>query len=141
MQETMPQVYFQDLNSCASDGGEAFQIGTTPLKVFIPGIYTGMKQACDMTCDGIDSSNVGAFMIIAGEARQGQVIQRRHASVFFSNDVIYFVTRIRVSLRDLTVFTASVCTGPDLFSKWPIHDGLIAGHLLQGSTCLGLHQS
>ena len=79
----------QHLDGGSSDGRPSLQKRAIPAEMVMPSVAPGMKQSRYFSCPRIHARQVRAFEGVTKEARQRQVVQRRFASMFFRDDVVY----------------------------------------------------
>jgi hypothetical protein len=115
-------VHFQNANGSAADGGPSHDIDTLPAEVIVPFILPGMKECGDLFGLRVDAGEIGAFVQITIDARQGEVIQVIGPAVNFRDDVFDVKRSQRgIFLRQLTKLAAILCAPSNAYFRAFVH--------------------
>src|SRR5271157_974427 len=110
-----------------TDGGLADQLRTIPGEMTFPPVLSWVEQPCDATGLGIDSGDVRSLVRIVMQARQCQVVERRHTAVLSGDDVVDWEwDRGIEGLGHPAVLTRLPCSLSHLAGERWIHGGLIS---------------
>src|SRR5437764_1097673 len=94
------------------------------MEVFGPSIGPRVKQSDDCPRVGIDSGDIGSFVVIASKAGKSEILLNRRTSVFNRNDMIN-LKRKRVESRWHTAILACIVRAlPDKPFEFPSHEEL-----------------
>ena len=112
----------EDLNRHEADIALGREDGAVPLKMVAPPIASCVEEADDISSLGMPAGNVRAFMPVAVETRQREVVCVGCAAVLAGDDVVD-VEWQRVSRgRKLAVFAPAPGTLPNLPRQVGMHD-------------------
>jgi len=77
MRHAMGKIDFEHLNCRAADGSQPKQDRAVIAKVIAPDLLSRVKQQDNRSRDGIDAREIWAFMVVAGETGQCQIVLLR----------------------------------------------------------------
>jgi hypothetical protein len=98
MFDTFRGIDSEHFNRCAPIGGLALQHGSSPLKMFVPRLSSGVEQRRKFVRGGIVARDIWAFGSVAVRAGEAQVSRLALALMLEGANVIDFVGQGRVGL-------------------------------------------
>ena len=104
------------------------------MKVILPEILAGMKQADELAAVAVDGCYIAALSAVAKNAGVGEVFGKRIAAVFAADDVVDLGAEGGVFFADQAVFATAVRAAGDVGAKRLVY---VIGHW-QESGALGL---
>ena len=105
-----------------------------------PDVLSGMEQAYNFSAGWINTGNVRAFIAVAMNAAQSQIIWLCYAAVLTGNDVVNLKRGRRCRRRQMTIFTPVSSPKGDLTDKMGVGQWLLQ-RLPQNTTSPGLHDA
>lgn len=93
--------------------GERANGTAVDLKVILPEILSGMKQADELTAVAVDGCDIAALSPVAENAGVGEVFGKRSAAVFAADDVVHLGKEGAVLFADQAVFATAVRAAGD----------------------------
>ena len=72
----------------ATHGGASFDAGAVPAEMFVPVVFSRVKQRSDLVGIGVNAGEVGSFVQIAVDAGQTEILQGISAAMLDGADVL-----------------------------------------------------
>ncbi len=79
---------YEDCYSGTPNVCTPYEFGTFPPKMSSPAMTTGIEEACDLTCFGIEPGNVRALKTVIIIAGIGQILGFSETAMFHCIDMI-----------------------------------------------------
>jgi hypothetical protein len=111
----------EHFNRCPADRSLAFKNSTSPTKMFLPHLISGMEQRGKFIRERVMTSYIWTFGSSAVSAREAEVFQSRSATMLFRANVIHLMGQDRVRPMKLTVLTTVFRSKKNLSSKSAAH--------------------
>lgn len=74
-----------------------------------PSLPTRMKQRNNRVCLAVERAKVAAFVAIAFRTGKAEIVALAVSAMFFSDDVVNFVSEQSICLIHATIFTTLIC--------------------------------